>query len=65
MPKPPEVVTVYAVENGDKSVTIFRDAECQTKLVFYPADCAEKPTRKYTLFVKLPSSARWALKWLN
>lgn len=61
----PTTVTVYAVSNGDGSVTIFRDPEKTTKLVFYPAGCAEIPSRKYTLFVKLPTSCRWALKWLN
>ena len=61
----PATVTVYAVSNGDGSVSLFRDPEKTCKLVYYPPGCADTPSRKYTLSVKLPTSCRWALKWLN
>lgn len=62
---PPGLINVFAEEHADKSVTIWREQEKRIKLVFYPADCVEKPSRKYTLFIKLQTSARWAVKWIN
>lgn len=61
----PQVAEVYAEAHADGSVMIWREKEKWTRLVFYPAGCPDIPSRKYTLFIKLPGSARWAVKWIN
>lgn len=61
----PELIDVFAEEHLDKSVTLWREATKQTRLVFYPTDCLSKPSRKYTLFIKLPTTSHWAVKWIN